>query len=60
MKTKPIPKSTRKLGPNTRESARKARRRDPNFAQSKDIHEDRGAIQAHLAALKAPPSPKRK
>jgi hypothetical protein len=36
---------SRKLGPNRRDAARKARKRDPNFAQSRDIREDRGERQ---------------
>ena len=31
------------------EDARKLRNRDPNFAQSRDIHEDRGERQIRLA-----------
>lgn len=34
-----------KLGPNRKETARKQRRLDPNFAQSRDIREDRGERQ---------------
>jgi hypothetical protein len=40
--TKKIP---HKLGANRKEVARKARKRDPNFAQSRDIREDRGERQ---------------
>jgi len=35
----------RTLGANGGRVARKQRKHDPNFAQSKDIHEDRGARQ---------------
>ena len=34
-----------KLGANRNEVARKTRKRDPNFAQSRDIREDRGERQ---------------
>ena len=34
-----------KLGANRKEAARKARKRDANFAQSRDIREDRGERQ---------------
>jgi hypothetical protein len=34
-----------KLGPNRKETARKNRKHDSNFAQSRDIREDRGARQ---------------
>jgi hypothetical protein len=37
--------TSRKLGPNRNELAHKARQRDANFAQSRDLHEDRGARQ---------------
>ena len=39
-------KSVRKLGANRNEPAKKAKKRDANFSQSRDIHEDRGARQA--------------
>ena len=35
----------RKLGANRNEVAKKPRKRDPNFAQSRDIREDRGERQ---------------
>lgn len=35
----------RKLGANRKEVARKTRKHDPNFAQSRDIREDRGERQ---------------
>jgi hypothetical protein len=38
-----------KLGANRKEAARKARKRDPNFAQSRDIREDRGERQMKAA-----------
>ena len=36
-------KVSHKLGANRNEIAKKVRRSDHNFAQSRDIHEDRGA-----------------
>jgi hypothetical protein len=42
-------KASRKLGVKAHDTAKKARKIDRNFAQSRDIHEDRGAIQSHLA-----------
>jgi hypothetical protein len=41
-----------KLGANRKEAARKARRRDPNFAQSRDIREDRGERQMKTARVR--------
>jgi hypothetical protein len=39
-------RSTRhKLGANSNEFAKKAKRHDNNFSQSRDIHEDRGQRQ---------------
>ena len=38
-------KTPHKLGPNRHDPAQKARKHDPNFAQSRDIHEDRGERQ---------------
>lgn len=38
-------KIARKLGANPKDTARKAHRRDPNFAQSRDLREDRGERQ---------------
>jgi hypothetical protein len=38
-----------KLGANRKEVARKTRKHDPNFAQSRDIREDRGARQMKAA-----------
>lgn len=35
----------RKLGADGGEMAHKQHKHDPNFAQSKDLHEDRGARQ---------------
>jgi hypothetical protein len=43
--TKTPPPATHKLGANRNEIARKPRQRDPNFAQSRDIREDRGERQ---------------
>ncbi len=40
-----IQKPARKLGANRKDFERKARKHDPNFAQSKDIREDRGERQ---------------
>lgn len=39
-------KTTPKPGANDEGPARKAHPKDPNFAQSRDIHEDRGERQA--------------
>jgi len=44
MTTKPL-KPTHKFGANRKETARKTRKHDPNFAQSRDIREDRGERQ---------------
>jgi hypothetical protein len=44
MKT-PAKKTSKKLGPDRNEIARKARPLDKNFKQSRDIHEDRGKRQ---------------
>jgi hypothetical protein len=52
MKTQSIRKAPRKLGVKAHETAKKARKIDRNFAQSRDIHEDRGAIQSHLSQQK--------
>jgi hypothetical protein len=38
-----------KLGANRKEVARKMRKHDPNFAQSRDISEDRGERQMKTA-----------
>lgn len=40
-----VRKPARKLGANRKETARKGRKHDPNFAQSRDIREDRGERQ---------------
>ena len=40
---------THKLGANRKEFARKQRKRDANFAQSRDIREDRGERQIKAA-----------
>jgi hypothetical protein len=34
-----------KLGANRHDAARKLRKRDPNFRQSRDVHEDRSMRQ---------------
>ena len=39
-------KVSHKFGANRNELAKKARNHDPNFAQSRDVHEDRGERQA--------------
>lgn len=44
MKAKPE-KIPHKLGANQKEAAVKARKHDPNFRQSRDLHEDRGERQ---------------
>ena len=43
--TSKIQKPAHKLGANRKEPARKGRKRDANFAQSRDIREDRGERQ---------------
>jgi hypothetical protein len=60
MKTKSAGKTMHKLGVDTGGIAKKPRRLDANFAQSKDIHEDRGAIQSHLAKPKRIAATRRK
>jgi hypothetical protein len=47
-----LKKTSHKLGANRKEVARKARKRDPNFAQSRDIREDRGERQIKTARLR--------
>jgi hypothetical protein len=44
-----LPKTPHKLGADRKEAARKARKHDPNFAQSRDIREDRGERQMKAA-----------
>jgi hypothetical protein len=47
-----IPKeASHKLGANRKETARKPRKHDANFAQSRDLREDRGERQTKLADL---------
>lgn len=48
MATKPK-KPTHKFGANRKEVARKGRKRDANFSQSRDIREDRGERQMKSA-----------
>jgi len=43
-----------KLGANRKEIARKSRKHHPNFAQSRDIREDRGERQTKLAFRQRP------
>ena len=43
--SKPSSKPAHKLGANRKELARKPRRHDANFSQSRDIREDRGERQ---------------
>jgi len=43
--TTPLKKSAHKLGANRKELAHKSRQHDANFAQSRDIREDRGERQ---------------
>ena len=45
----PTRKRSHKLGANHNEFARKTRKHDPNFAQSRDVREDRGQRQAQTA-----------
>ena len=47
--TTKLQKPTHKLGANRKEIARKPRKHDPNFAQSRDIREDRGERQMKAA-----------
>jgi hypothetical protein len=42
-------KRSHKLGPNRKELARKARKLDRNFSQSRDVREDRGERQIKMA-----------
>jgi hypothetical protein len=60
MKTPTPRRASRKLGVKAHDTAKKTRKLDRNFAQSKDIHEDRGAIQSHLAQQKCGPVRRRK
>ena len=50
MNNKP-PKPAHKLGANRKDPARKAQKQDPNFAQSKDIREDR--VQRQMKSARA-------
>ena len=43
--TTKLQRRTHKLGANRKETTRKARKHDANFAQSRDIREDRGERQ---------------
>jgi hypothetical protein len=43
-------KAPHKLGSNRKEFARKARKHDRNFAQSRDVCEDRGERQSKMAS----------
>jgi hypothetical protein len=43
--TKNVKTVSHKLGANRGDIAKKAKKRDSNFAQSRDIHEDRGQRQ---------------
>lgn len=47
MKTKPK-SASRKLGDDRNEPANKQRKRDKNFSQSRDVHENRGTVQTRL------------
>ena len=49
MKTNQSKQVSRKLGANRNELAKKTRKHDPNFAQSRDVREDRGQRQAQTA-----------
>jgi hypothetical protein len=42
-------KISHKYGANRKEAAQKARKHDSNFAQSREVREDRGAQQARTA-----------
>jgi len=44
-----LPTGSHKLGANRKELARKTRKHDANFAQSRDIREDRGERQMKAA-----------
>ena len=45
----PTKQPSHKFGANRKELARKSRKRDANFAQSRDIREDRGERQMKAA-----------
>ncbi len=45
-------KTSHKFGANRKETTQKPRQRDPNFAQSRDIREDRGERQIKEAGPK--------
>lgn len=54
-------KTSHKLGANRNETAQKYRKRDRNFAQSRDIREDRGerqikTVRVDQSLLHLPPS----
>lgn len=55
----PVPKRSHKLGPNRNEFAKKVRTKDPNFAQSRDVHEDRGQRQAQSERVRQSVPPNR-
>ena len=59
MKTNPSKKAARKLGANRNELAKKTRKHDPNFAQSRDVREDRGQRQAQTARNRQTLPPRR-
>jgi hypothetical protein len=46
-------KSSHKFGANRKEIARRFRKRDRNFSQSRDIREDRGERQIKMASRRA-------
>jgi hypothetical protein len=46
--------TSRKLGDDRNETANKARPRDKNFKQSRDIHEDRGTRQMKTGTVPRP------
>jgi len=47
---KKIEKQPHKLGAESRDAAVKSHERDPNFKQSRDVHEDRGERQHKMGA----------
>ena len=51
---------SRKLGDDRNEPANKQRKRDQNFSQSRDVHENRGTVQSRLAGRTSTPSGKTK
>ena len=55
----PAKKRSHKLGANRNEFAKKVRTKDPNFAQSRDVLEDRGQRVAQAARVRQSVPPTR-